>query len=243
MSGATQDMTSYAVTTASVVGRDHARLFRNNQDGVAARLDGGVAVAVVTDGCGSGASSEVGARLGARYLAQVIPPLAREVGVGPVLAERACAALVEWMRSVVQPFAPLAATVQDQWLFTVLCAVMDAEKALVFGVGDGAWAADGVGVLLDAGLANAPDYLGYQLVPDAVEKGTVPLSGWKGGLSPFPVVHFVGAATTLLIATDGLTDLSVDEPLLWKNPFALERKLRVRAGHDDATVAILKRAA
>src|SRR5687767_12676541 len=87
-------MSAFHLTTASVLGREHARLFRNNQDGVAARVEDGIAVAVVTDGCGSGTSSEVGARLGARFLAQTLPGLVREVGVGPQLAERATDALL-----------------------------------------------------------------------------------------------------------------------------------------------------
>ena len=148
------------------------------------------------------------------------------------------------MRAVVDAFGPLPAVLQDQWLFTVLCAVMDGDRALVFGVGDGAWSADGVGRVLDAGPENAPPYLAYRL---CAEKGTGCFAAQPRPVaqqsSLSPQVHFFGAARQLVIATDGLTDLAIDEPALWKNPFALERKLRVRGGHDDTTVAILKRAA
>lgn len=239
-------MSAFLATTGSVLGREHARLFRNNQDGVAARVEGGLAVAVVTDGCGSGASSEVGARLGARFLAEVIPGLVREVGVTPQLAERATAALVGWLAAVVRPFeATLPVVLNDQWLFTVLCAVMDEKASLIFGVGDGGWAADGAGQVLDPGPENAPDYVAYRLLPPFTLRpfDRAQGQGERLGVRGAPVIHHVGNASQLLIATDGLTDLTIDDPSIWKNPYALERKLRLLRPHDDATVALLKRAA
>ena len=235
-------MSAFHLATASVLGREHARLLRNNQDGVAVRVEGGVAVAVVTDGCGSGGSSEVGARLGARFLAQRVPGLAREHGVGPQLAAHATDALVGWMGQVVAPLdvdgTQLPALVNEQWLFTFLCAVMDGQSALIFGVGDGSWSADGVGRVLDPGEKNAPDYAAYRLV------------GLPGSA---PVVHFFGEALQLAIATDGLARDEGDcgpgalgaDGLVWSNPAALQRKLNVRSRelHDDTTVALLKRSA
>jgi len=231
---------SYLLATGSVQGREHARLFRNNQDGVCARIDGSLAVAVVTDGCGSGADSEVGARLGARFLAQHVPSLARTTPVGPELADKALEALVGWMRTVVAGLDEGA--IADQWLFTVLCAVMDGKTSLIFGVGDGVWRADGVGRVLEAGEKNAPDYPGYRLVPALGEKTGV------------PVVHFCGEAKSVSIATDGLAHASGildglhDDGLIWRNPMSLQRRLRVLADrdrllHDDTTVALLKRGA
>jgi hypothetical protein len=162
---------SFHLTTASVLGREHARLLRNNQDGMAARVEGPTAVAVVTDGCGSGASSEVGARLGARFLAQGMSGWVREVGLGPQLAERATDALLGWVYAVVRPLdvdgASMAGLVGEQWLFTFLCAVMDEKAALIFGIGDGVWRADADARVLEAGEANAPDYLAYRLVSRA----------------------------------------------------------------------------
>lgn len=223
------------LATASILGREHARLLKNNQDGVAARVEGNVAVAVVTDGCGSGASSEVGARLGARFLAQAMPGLVREVGVAPVLAERATAALLQWVEAVVRPLdvsgTELPLLVGDQFLFTFLCAVMNEKSSLIFGVGDGAWRADADGRVLDAGAQNAPDYVAYGLVG-------VPVGPAQ--------VHFWGEAKELAVATDGLggafSALCQDERV-WRNPAALQRKLNVKSKElfDDTTVALMKR--
>jgi hypothetical protein len=204
-------------------------------------VEGGVAAAVVTDGCGSGASSEVGARLGACFLAQRMPGLVREMGLGPALAERAAQELLEWVREVVKPLdvegSQLPQLIAEQWLFTFLCAVMDSKSAMIFGVGDGLWRADAVGAVLEAGADNAPDYLSYRLVPS--------LSG-----AGVPVVHFFGQAQQLAVATDGLAGEAASlesftaDATVWRNPVALQRRLRLmRLLHDDTTVALLKRSA
>ena len=65
--------TRFFATCGSVTGREHARLGRNNQDGVALAARDGLLVAVVTDGCSSGKWSEVGARLAARWLVEWTP--------------------------------------------------------------------------------------------------------------------------------------------------------------------------
>ena len=238
-------MSAFHLTTASVPGREHLRLFRNNQDAVGARVEGEVAVMVVTDGCGSGASSEVGARLGARFLTQRLPALAREHGLGPLLAERAAAELVEWVAAISAPLehhgAALCEWIADHWLFTLLCAVMDPKHALVFGIGDGLWSADGQRQVLDSGSENAPDYVAYRLVPTALE-----------GARGVPVVHFLGESHQLAVATDGLAaqpsalEALAADGAIWRNPMALQRRLRVlsereRLLHDDTSVALMKR--
>lgn len=257
-------MSGFHLTTASVPGREHVRLSRNNQDGVCARVAGGVAVMVVTDGCGSGGSSEVGARLGAWFLAERIPALVREVGVGHELAERAADGLAQWLRTTVEPLAQggsLAPVIAEQWLFTFLCAVMDESRALVFGVGDGVWSADGVGKVLDPGVENAPDYLAYRLVPGSLEsapKEALSAPKWAAEVGALargrPVVHFLGAASRLAVATDGLAGQAPllerlgDDPRVWGNPVGLQRQLNVisskdRSLHDDTTIALMKRGA
>lgn len=60
----------FEITGGSVVGTAHGRAGRNNQDAWAVRAGPEGCVAIVADGCGSGDSSEVGARLGATLLAE-----------------------------------------------------------------------------------------------------------------------------------------------------------------------------
>lgn len=239
---------SVLLRAGSVTGREHLRLGRNNQDGAALLERDDLFVAVVTDGCGSGPSSEVGARLGARFLARRILSEAQRHGLSSELPTRVCESLVSFLFTVARGLdlegESLGDDVAQQFLFTFQCAVMDGEKALVFGVGDGVVVVDGVVRVLQPGADNAPAYLAYRLVPQA----RLPMD-FRAAAATAPVVHHFGPARSIALATDGLAGateallaLSADANV-WKNPFALGRALNVLGPrlHDDSTVALLKR--
>lgn len=158
----------FAATCGSTQGRAHARLGRNNQDGVAVHTSQTLIVAAITDGCGGSKSSEVGARLGAAWLAARVPELVRQRGVTTALARVVTDGLVgflhEQARALTASGAALAATIDTYFLFSFLCAVVDADTVLVFGVGDGVVSHNGVVTVLDAGPENAPEYLAYRLL-------------------------------------------------------------------------------
>ena len=63
---------SFAAFAGGVIGREHRRALRDGQDGAAVVQTEAVVAAIVTDGCSSGRESEVGARLGAAWLADLI---------------------------------------------------------------------------------------------------------------------------------------------------------------------------
>ena len=67
---------SFAIAGGTVLGTEHRHALRNNQDALAFRETEDALIVVVTDGCSSGHSSEVGARLGAAWLAAAVPELA-----------------------------------------------------------------------------------------------------------------------------------------------------------------------
>jgi hypothetical protein len=244
---------TFLLRAGTVTGREHLRLGRNNQDGAAVLEKDGFAVAVVTDGCGSGPSSEVGARLGARFLARRILTEARRNGLTSELPTRVCEALVSFLFTVARGLdvegEGLSDDVAQQLLFTFQCAVMDGERALVFGVGDGVVAVDGAVTTLDAGPDNAPSYLAYRLVPQSA----LP-NDFRALAATLPVVHHFGPARTVALATDGLSCAApellalAEDTAVWRNAFLLGRRLNVLAARpgaglaDDATVALLKRA-
>jgi len=202
----------WAVALASVTGREHLRLGRNNQDAVAGCSRDGVVALCVSDGCSEGAFSEVGARLISRFVALRACELVEPVAVVD--------ALVAWLRS----FSLGDAFVAEQLLATFLCAVARDGVVTVFGIGDGVFSIDGVRRELDAGPDNAPPYVAYRLL----------------GMDAPLVVHHVGAATRVAIATDGARGLDLETSFGWTNPQALQRRLNVTAGlHDDCTVALL----
>ncbi len=228
---------------ASVIGREHVRLAKNNQDAWASAEHRGSQVVVVCDGCSSEKSSEVGAQLGARWLANWV---AGAVGTGEgaridePLALRATGAMAEWVRRVAKSFeGDFDQAVSQYLLFTFLCAVTHQGRSLVFGVGDGVILIDDQLIGLDSGPENAPNYLAYRVL-------------WGRGASRVatlaPQVHFVGEARSrLVVMTDGFESVAEKVPELVSkvsaNPLGLQRKLNVFSEverlNDDATVAAL----
>jgi len=237
---------TFAVASGSIAGREHVRLHRNNQDGVALRVTDEHVVVVVTDGCSSGPSSEVGARLGAAWLAEHCGRLWSLEPDEENLCRAAARGLTEFLAGVARSLCARPETwkptVNDHLLFTFLVALIGPRRALVFGLGDGLVSVNGKTITLDAGPENAPPYLAYRLV----------------GAWPEPEIHHSGPADaidTLLIATDGLHELTrrpdllealENDPRYEKNPSLLHKRLVLLSQtpgllQDDATAALIRR--
>jgi serine/threonine protein phosphatase PrpC len=239
------------VAMGSVTGRAHRLAERDGQDGCAAFTRGHVAAAIVTDGCGSGRASEVGARLGAALLAASID---EHFGRGLASVGEARSAAADVTRALVARLEKVAtvlgrdarveaALVGEMLLFSFLAAVVAGEVAIVFGVGDGlAFVDEGartMHVRIDPGPDNAPPYAAYALLGRSVE----------------PRVLFAGRAEgvdTLAVATDGAEALSNDEIAsiardgrYAKNASLLRKRLVVLASEgrfaDDATIGVVQR--
>ncbi|ATB29411.1 protein phosphatase 2C domain-containing protein [Melittangium boletus] len=254
---------------ATVLGREHARAGRNNQDAFRTRASAHGLAAVVADGCGSGAASEVGARLGAwRAVDTALTLLAEGVGPdAPGFLSLLEADLLGFLGGLVGQLGPEA--VGDALLFTLVGAVCTPEHVLVFAAGDGLWALNGEVHRLGPFPGNAPPYLAYGVL----RPGLV-------GLKPL-ALRPTEAVDSLLLGTDGVADLldlsetrlpDRDEPVgplsqFWRedryfsHPDALRRRLSllnreaVRADFparrlvrapgllgDDTTLVVLRRA-
>lgn len=216
---------------AAVVGARHMRTARNGQD-AAAVWTGRAAAApvgaiVVCDGCGAGASSEVGARLGAQL---VIAALSVRLGAGerPDSAElwagvraEVCTVLARLVDAM--PGAR-EQVVHEHFLFTIVAAAVAGREIGVWAIGDGAYAIVGSGApprVLGPFVDNQPPYLAYDLLdapaPAHLETARV-------------------AAGTVVVATDGVAELGletfVDDATVarWlRHPDALRRQLAVLA--------------
>jgi hypothetical protein len=202
------------IASASVVGRDHIGPGKNNQDAVCVERYDKDVIAVVCDGCGSSAHSEVGAKIGAKLIASAMERRlrlswdvideARRTG-GPrettdlvnAFLERVQADVLAQIRVLANAMGDsLTAVVQDCFLFTVVGAVVTPEIVFVFGCGDGVAILNGLD--LKIGLTdgtNAPPYIGYHLVGQG-----------RGGLTMKAVLQG-GEFDNLVIATDGLEAL------------------------------------
>jgi hypothetical protein len=257
-------MDTFAVTAGSIVGREHVRLHRNNQDGIGIHAGEDLIVAAVTDGCSSGRFSEVGARLGAAWLAHWVPRLYREqvADIGGATATGLCQYLAR-IASGLAASTDVRTVVNEYLLFTFLVALITPEETMVFGMGDGVICLNGDAIVLDPGPENAPLYLAYLLVnPDALDGTAARLRREPAAFQP--VVHLrrpTEEVRSLLIGTDGVSDViaRAGEPLqdgsppggleslsAGANPMQLQRRLVVlgelhRRLADDTTVAVIKR--
>jgi hypothetical protein len=241
---------NFAAAVGSVVGREHVRLGCGGQDAGLVRVAGDRIVLVVADGCSSSASSEVGARLAAAWLARVLADEGAGAGIASIRAR-----LIDFVKRIATELAgdgSLAGALNDYFLFGFLAAVVDAERAIVLGAGDGVIAVNDAVTAIDPGADNAPDYVAYAL-----------LDGERGALR----IHHDGPTCdvrSLVIATDGALDLMrrADDPIdgarqggleqftgdarYAKNPSLLRKRLAViGALHgrlpDDTTIAVLTR--
>jgi serine/threonine protein phosphatase PrpC len=217
----------FTVAGGSVAGRHHVRAGRNNQDAFAWRRTEGALVAVVCDGCSSGAHSEVGARIGARLLAQ------SSMVQQTALAE--LARLAQAMCGAGPGTAEFAAVVADYFLFTAVGVVIEGDRARAITLGDGLIAVNGVATRLGPFPGNAPPYLGYSLLGREVALETTPLPA-------------ASETASIVLATDGAQDIELKpfttDPRVQENPDMVRRLLwqqaRARQLDDDATLVVIR---
>jgi hypothetical protein len=253
----------FSVSTGSVIGEGHARAGRNNQDGVAVSGNNDLIVVAITDGCSSAKSSEVGALMGARWLAEWVPAFMTFAPDDAGLLESVRKGLLEFIYQTARSLHPhsgeLALAVEEFFLFGFLVAVVDAERVRIFGLGDGVFSVNGKVTVLDPGPTNAPPYLSYELVRDSVVGDPGPLD---------LVLHYSGPTrelNSLVIGTDGLIDLIERaeehladgkvvgdlkqfelDPLLLKDSSRMQRRLEELGtlNHvldDDTTLALIRK--
>jgi hypothetical protein len=233
----------FDVAAGSVVGTDHLRAGKNGHDGLCVVAEEDCIVAVVTDGCGSGAHSEVGAKLGAAIAARALREMVRttsDVSAGSTLwpgaASRTLAALSEVAAMLA---TPLERAVYDYLLFTVVGVVVTPGRTAFFSCGDGVYAANGTTRVLGPWPGNAPPYLGYALVDESAPTFTVER------------VIPTADVDNLAIATDGAAAIDLgpfwNDPRSFRNPDAVRRRLyllsKSRLLPDDTTVVTLRRRA
>ncbi len=220
------DVAHFEVAAGSVPGREHARLKRGSQDAFSFRHEDNCLVAVVCDGCGSGAHSEVGAKLGARLL---VGGLSARIAAG---AEPSRQLLLTCVREDVLAHLDFIATamggdrrhvISEYFLFTIVGALITPTLSFTFSIGDGLVAINGEQAELGPFADNQPPYPAYELL-------------CPGFVDSYLEVHWVRPTSdveSLLVASDGASDLreSVEEfwcrDLFFRNRDAVRRRLTV----------------
>jgi hypothetical protein len=216
-------MYTILAAAAAVGGARHLRMARNGQDAAAVWIGDAMAAAVVCDGCGAGASSEVGARLGAQLVIAAVSERLRGGQRPAALWDGVRAQVGEALSRLVDAMpGDRGAAIREHFLFTIVAAAVAGDEAGVWAVGDGGYGWS-TSALCELGPFpdNQPPYLGYDLL----------------GL-PAPARLDVRSAPAgeLVIATDGVVELAragrlgeLLEPRALGHPDGLRRRLAVLA--------------
>lgn len=199
----------FEVTVGSIAGRDHVVAGKNNQDASYHLCTEAGTIAIVSDGCGSGQYSEVGAKIGARLVGTAI---------GSALQDAQHQA--EWLRSA--PFwqqiqqevlghlhtlakamgGSFSQTIADYFLFTIVGTVVTPDITVIFSLGDGVAIVNGQMTTIEPLAGNQPPYLSYALT------GSSLLDIYPECLQ-FQIQRQLPTeqVESILIGTDGVSDL------------------------------------
>jgi hypothetical protein len=198
-------MDGWEWTAGSVQGSSHRRLAINNQDAWTVHESPESLVAVIADGCGSGAHSEFGSALGARLIARLVSERCRLESPAEVSFWRAVErdALAElWQSWRVLGGAPRS-TLAEYLLFTLVVAVVTPGHTVIAVCGDGLYIVNENACVMTS-PGNAPPYLAYGLIDKALPHRF-----------ELRVVADTASVTNVLIGSDGAADLmaAAEKPL------------------------------
>jgi|GEM_PF-3773072 len=140
------NLAEFELAAGTIPGREHIRLKRGSQDALAWHHQDDCLIAVVCDGCGSGAHTEVGAKLGARLLVNGLRARLADGAVADrelLLTALRCDVLAHLEFLLPAMGGDHRDVVADYFLFTIVGAVITPRRALVFSIGDGVVAING----------------------------------------------------------------------------------------------------
>lgn len=224
-----------------IIGHDHMARRVNCQDGYALIQTDEYVIGTVCDGCGEGKNSEIGAKLGAQFLAGEIMRLLQKETPLSEMPDLLYSGLITYLEEVLRfsrPIEPLQ-FIRENLLFTTLGVVHTGDETLLFAAGDGT-------ILIDDTLHrinqnNQPAYIAYNLIdPELLGDFTM-----ESGFELFPCD---ANWHRIAIASDGFDEDLFPEVWGQKNVRGLQRKLNVwsdreRRFRDDATVITVERLA
>jgi len=235
---------TFKIFQGSVIGREHTRLWRNNQDGL---RTGSTKIAgklyhfgIVCDGCSGGENNEVGAKLVSAYLCSEIPMMlmaGSSIGDIPDALFNRCVGYLRSIASLTIIGDPRQSIqfIKDHLLCTILGFIMDDEIVVIFSAGDGTIIVDDAITRIDQD--NRPSYPAYSLI----DRQFINLQGGELPTSFETTFIYLDDIKKFAICSDGVTDAAV--PYLWghNNPLGLQRKLKnIARGSesfgDDCTV-------
>jgi len=215
-------MNTISTACAAVTGARHLRVGRNGQDAAAAWAGDGAGAIVVCDGCSAGASSEVGARLGAQLVIELLRGAlleqARPRDVWPVVRAQLVATLARLADAMPGDRERI---VHDHFLFTIVAAAWRDDEVAVWALGDGGYALGDRTRVLGPFADNQPPYVGYDLLGSPQH-------------SHLEVAE--ASCGRVIVATDGAAEVGLDgftASRFLTHPDALRRQLAVLARNTE----------
>lgn len=172
----------FQIAGGTIPGGDHLQrqnllVGKNNQDAWCTHQDCRITVAIVSDGCGSQARSEVGSNVGCQLLRSALvrqwtrhAGLAKNSGFDVALSlalEAARQDVLAHLRLLGQAIAgdgSFSAAVCDNFLFTLVAALITEYGAAFFSIGDGLIVINGQEHVIGPFEGNEPPYIGYGLL-------------------------------------------------------------------------------
>lgn len=193
----------FKIAMGSVIGREHQRLGKNNQDAYFLLSNEDYTIAVVCDGCGSGSNSEVGAKIGAKLVVETIATHLKNGLDQPNFWDDIRLNLLSQFETFVNILSQeneRKEFIYNYFLFTIVGVIITPNKTVIFAIGDGVIFINGRQILIETFANNAPPYLAYGLCnyPE---------------LSQFKIYHELDTnkVESILIGTDGVKDLILAE--------------------------------
>ena len=194
---------AFEVAAGSVRGRIHTQSGRNNQDAYALVQERKALIGVVTDGCGSGAHSEVGAELGAVLAVRTLRRKLRGFLRGAPPWNAVLGILLDRVRRIARMLGgDPGAVVEEYLLFTLVGFVLTSRWSYVFSLGDGALVLNGETVMLGRAEDNRPCYLGSALLSSRRSETRDGFGFREWTRLP------TGEVDSILVGTDGVSDLA-----------------------------------
>lgn len=232
-------MQNMQIRSGQIIGRDHTARQGNCQDGYALVVTDDYAAAFICDGCSEGKHSEVGAKLGAQFLAEETTRLLNmgfcADGLPPLLYER----MVMYLDKIAEVSHPRdrVGFIHSHLLFTIVGCIITPKNSIVFTAGDGMIAVDDTVRCIDQ--KNQPAYIAYHLIKEELPQEYQLADGFD--VQPLPE-----AWQRVAIASDGFEPDLLPKAWNQTHPRGLQRKLiywsnQEQRFRDDATIVMIER--
>jgi len=198
-------MEQFEIARGTILGRDHRIIGKNNQDAFNILKSNNMTICLVCDGCGSGKYSEVGAKIGARIIAESILRDSeiykrKSLNAFP-LNEKIRENVLAQIRVIALSMGgSFSETITDYFLFTVVGAILTPLEAIIFSIGDGVIIINGEEINLSF-PDDTPPYLSYELTGSS-------LLDKNPNYFKFQIHEIIpiGDIRNILIGTDGTAD-------------------------------------